>query len=65
MTQPVASPEDLFPIARLSRESRLAFQALEDLDRAWDLGVFYLKTPEGLDVEGARVFGHGLLTPES
>jgi hypothetical protein len=65
LTQPVTSPEDLFPIARLSSESRLAFQALEDLDRAWDLGVFYLKTPEGLDVEGARVFGNGLLTPES
>ena len=61
----VAPPEDLFPIAHLSRESRLVFQASEDLDRAWKLGVFYLKTPEDLDVEGARVFGRGLLAPGS
>ena len=65
LAHPVASPEDLFPIAHLSRESRLVFQASEHLDRAWKLGVFYLKTPRDLDVEDARVFGRGLLAPES
>ena len=65
MTHAVAPPEDLFPIAHLSGESRLVFPTSEDLDRAWELGVFYLKTPTDLDVEGARAFGHGLLVPES
>ena len=65
LTHAVAPPEDLFPIAHLSGESRLVFPTSEDLDRAWELGVFYLKTPTDLDVEGARAFGHGLLVPES
>jgi isopenicillin N synthase-like dioxygenase len=48
-----------------SNEQRLVFPNPGDLDRAWDLGIFYLKTPDNLDLESARRFGRELMAPDS
>jgi len=53
------------PIASISDERRLLFPNSEDLDRAWDLGIFYLKLPSNIDLDGARRFGRGLIAPDS
>ena len=53
------------PVASLSESLRLTFQTSEDKDLAWDLGVFYLKAPEWLDLEVARRFGRNILDSES
>ncbi|MBT3458335.1 MAG: isopenicillin N synthase family oxygenase, partial [Halieaceae bacterium] len=42
------------PAATISGSGRLVFSTSQDFDRAWDLGVFYLKVPTCLDIEGAR-----------
>ena len=59
------SQEQKFPIASISNESRLVFPSPKDLDRAWDLGIFYLKVPDSLDLDGARQFGGELIAPDS
>jgi hypothetical protein len=56
------------PLASIARhasssEQRLSFCSPEDLDRAWELGIFYLKVPEHLDVEDARRFGSSSSQP--
>ena len=48
-----------------SNKHRLVFPNPGDLDRAWDLGIFYLKTPDKLDLESARRFGRALMAPDS
>lgn len=48
-----------------SGEQRLSFDTPEDLDRAWKLGIFYLKTPYYLDLDGARQFGSELISANS
>ena len=58
------------PVATLSDDSalterQLSFVTPEDLDRAWDLGLFYLKTPDDLDLESARQFGKELIATDS
>ena len=58
------------PIATLSddsasTESQLSFITPEDLDRAWGLGLFYLKTPDDLKLEFARQFGRELIATGS
>ena len=53
------------PVASLSESLRLTFQTSEDKDLAWDLGVFYLKAPDWLDLEEARRFGREILDPDS
>ena len=53
------------PVASLTESLRLTFQTSEDQDLAWDLGVFYLKAPDWLDLEEARRFGRDILDPES
>jgi isopenicillin N synthase-like dioxygenase len=53
------------PIASISDDQRLLFPTSEDLDRAWDLGIFYLKLPSNMDLDGARRFGRGLIAPDS
>ena len=58
------------PVATLSEasastEPNLSFVTPGDLDRAWDLGLFYLKTPDELDLESARQFGKGLIATDS
>ena len=58
------------PVATLSEasastEPNLSFVTPGDLDRAWDLGLFYLKTPEDLDLESAREFGRELIATDS
>ena len=58
------------PVATLSNDSasteaHLSFVTPGDLDRAWDLGLFYLKTPEDLDLESAREFGGELIATDS
>ena len=54
------------PVATLSDDSAstevyLSFVTPGDLDRAWELGLFYLKTPGNLNLEFARQFGSGLI----
>ena len=58
------------PVATLSDDSastkrQLSFINPEDLDRAWDLGLFYLETPDELDLESARQFGRELIATDS
>ena len=58
------------PVATLSNDSasteaHLSFVTPGDLDRAWDLGLFYLKTPGDLKLESARQFGKGLIATDS
>ena len=58
------------PVATLSDDSastgrQLFFASPEALDRAWELGLFYLKIPEDLDLECARQFGRELVASDS
>ena len=58
------------PVATLSddsasTEAHLSFAAPGDLDRAWELGLFYLKTPGNLNLEFVRQFGSGLIDTDS
>ena len=53
------------PIASISDERRLLFPTSKDLDRAWDLGIFYLKLPSNIDLDSARFFGRGLADPDN
>lgn len=53
------------PVASVTEAQRLVFPRSEDLDQAWALGIFYLKIPDGLHLEGARQFGRGLLEVDS
>ena len=48
-----------------STESHLSFVTPGDLDRAWELGLFYLKTPDNLTLEFTRQFGSGLIDTDS
>jgi hypothetical protein len=48
-----------------SDKERLIFPNPGDLNRAWDLGIFYLKTPDNLDLESARRFGRELIESDS
>ena len=59
------SPSFDLPIASLSEEQCLVFLSPGDLDRALDLGVFYLEAPRDLDLESARQFGLGLIPLDS
>ena len=43
----------------------MVFATLEDLDRAWQLGIFYLRVPTSLDLECARAFGRELIVSDS
>lgn len=56
---------ETLPIASIFEDCRLAFPTSKELSRAWDLGIFYLKIPEGLYLDGAREFGRGLLDVDS
>ena len=58
------------PVATLSDDSAsteayLSFVTPGDLDRAWELGLFYLKTPGNLNLEFARRFGKELIACDS
>ena len=66
----VVALEAGIPVATLSNDSAstegyLSFVTSGDLARAWDLGLFYLKTPDELDLESARQFGRGLIATDS
>ena len=57
------------PVATLSDNSasperQLSFLTPEDFEVAWDLGLFYLKTPDELDLESVRQFGMELIAPD-
>ena len=53
------------PIAQISDSNQLTFKCAEDQDLAWELGVFYLKAPDSLDLADARQFGCEILDPQS
>ena len=58
------------PVATLSDDSastgrQLSFLSPEALDWAWELGLFYLKIPDDLDLECARQFGRELVASDS
>ena len=53
------------PIATISGEQRLVFASASDFDCAWDVGIFYLRIPENLDLDDARQFGRELISLDS
>ena len=53
------------PTASIDEAQRLIFKTSQDQDLAWELGVFYLKVPDWLDLEVARRFGRNILDSES
>ena len=53
------------PTASIDEAQRLIFKTSQDQDLAWELGVFYLKVPDWLDLEVARRFGQNILDSES
>lgn len=58
------------PIAHLAADEvsglqRLTFPNQKDFYRAWDIGVFYLRTPGNLGLDAARTFGKELIEPDS
>ncbi|MBT5488749.1 MAG: hypothetical protein HOK02_04970 [Halieaceae bacterium] len=57
------------PVASIAADEtahgRLIFTNSNDLNRAWDLGTFYLKTLDKLDLESARRFGRELIDRDS
>ena len=53
------------PIATISGEQRLVFASTSDFDHAWDVGIFYLRIPENLDLDDARQFGRKLISLDS
>lgn len=59
------NPDISLPIASIDEAQQLIFETSQDQDFAWELGVFYLKVPDWLDLEEARRFGRDLLDPES
>ena len=59
------SHETSLPIGSISGEQRLVFPSAGDLNRALDLGVFYLKAPGDLALASARQFGLELIPQDS
>lgn len=53
------------PVATISGEQRLVFASASDFDHAWDVGIFYLRIPENLDLDDARQFGRELISLDS
>ena len=53
------------PIASISGQNRPVFSTPADLERAWDLGLFYLKAPDKLVLVAARQFGGELISRDS
>ena len=53
------------PTASIDEAQRLIFETSQDQDLAWELGVFYLKVPDWLDLEEARRFGCDVLDTKS
>ena len=51
------------PAASIDHDQTLTFAAGADVDRVWQLGIFYLEVPEALNLETARTFGTALLDP--
>ena len=64
ITLQIGSAERL-PIAKITELNQLFFDSAEDQDDAWELGVFYLKAPQSLDLALARQFGREILDPQS
>jgi len=63
--KPVVTLDEGLPTASLSETNHLVFPCPGDFGRAMALGVFFLKVPDSLDLEGARSFGHQLLDENS
>ena len=59
------NPAMSLPIASIDEAQRLIFDNSGEQDLAWNLGVFYLKVPDWLDLGEARRFGHDILDPDS
>ena len=59
------SHETSLPIGSISGEQRLVFPSAGDINRALDLGVFYLKAPDDLALASARQFGLELIPQDS
>ena len=59
------NPDMSLPTASIDEAQRLIFKTSQDQDLAWEMGVFYLKVPDWLDLEEARHFGRDILDSES
>ena len=58
-------PVGTFSDDSASTGGHLSFDTSGDLYRAWDLGLFYLKTPDDLKLKFARQFGRELVATDS
>ena len=54
------SPHVSLPVATIDASPRLIFETTEDQDRAWQIGVFYLRAPRSLELDKVRCFGKWL-----
>ena len=61
----IESSSSCLPVATILPDKRLVFESSKDLHCALELGIFYLKVPEALDLEAAREFGRELAEPGS
>ena len=59
------NPAMSLPIASIDEAQRLIFDNCEEQDLAWNLGVFYLKAPDWLDLGQARRFGRDIYDSDS
>ena len=59
------SPCVSLPVATIDASQRLIFETTEDQDRAWQIGVFYLRAPRSLELDKVRCFGKGFSFPDS
>jgi hypothetical protein len=59
------TPRTILPVATIDASQRLIFETTEDQDRAWQIGVFYLRAPRSLELDKVRCFGEGLSFPDS
>ena len=59
------NPTMNLPIAVIDEAKQLVFESSNDQDRAWELGIFYLKVPGWLDLKAARCFGQEILKADS
>lgn len=55
----------ILPVATIDASQRLVFETAEDQNLAWQIGIFYLKTPGSVELEVVRSFGEGLLLADS
>lgn len=62
---PPVSLKNGLSIGTVSEQGELVFPSPVHLDRAWELGLFYLQIPDSLDLAGARRFASQLVASDN